>query len=79
MAHFIEDFWTNNAHLWGNDLVTRFPPEPNGRLHLGHARSVWLNASLAEKFGGRMHLRMDDTNPEKEDVEYTDSIKADIH
>ena len=78
MAHFIEDFWTNNAHLWGNDLVTRFPPEPNGRLHLGHARSVWLNASLAEKFGGRMHLRMDDTNPEKEDVSHEHAIAASL-
>lgn len=78
MAHFIEDFWTKNSHLWGEKLVTRFPPEPNGRLHLGHARSVWLNMSMAKKFGGKMHLRMDDTNPEKEDVSHENAIIASL-
>lgn len=74
MAHFIEDFWTKNSALWGNSLVTRFPPEPNGRLHLGHLRSVWLNMTMAATFGGKMHLRMDDTNPEKEDVSHEHAI-----
>lgn len=55
-------------------MITRFPPEPNGRLHLGHARSVWLNATLAAKFGGSMNLRMDDTNPEKEDISHEHAI-----
>ena len=75
MTHFIEDFWIKNSHLWNGALVTRFPPEPNGRLHLGHARSIWLNAMLSKAYGGAMHLRMDDTNPEKEDVSHEHAIK----
>lgn len=78
MAHFIEDFWTKNSALWGDSLVTRFPPEPNGRLHLGHLRSVWLNMSLAKAFGGKMHLRMDDTNPEKEEISHEHAIVASL-
>ena len=59
-------------------VVTRFPPEPNGFLHLGHAKSIVLNYELAKKFGGRCNLRLDDTNPAKERVEYIDAIKRDV-
>lgn len=59
-------------------ICTRFPPEPNGYLHIGHAKSICLNFGLAEKFGGRCNLRFDDTNPEKEDIEYVESIKNDV-
>lgn len=60
-------------------LLTRFPPEPNGYLHLGHASSICLNFGIAKKFGGRTNLRFDDTNPVTEDTEYVESIKADIN
>ena len=59
-------------------IVTRFPPEPNGYLHLGHAKSICLNFGIAEEFGGRCHLRFDDTNPLKEEQEYIDAIEADV-
>src|SRR5437016_14161622 len=59
-------------------IHTRFPPEPNGYLHIGHAKSICLNFGIAREFGGVCNLRMDDTNPTKEDVEYVESIQADV-
>jgi glutaminyl-tRNA synthetase len=59
-------------------IRTRFPPEPNGYLHLGHAKSIWLNFGLAQRYGGKCNLRMDDTNPAKEEEEYVDSIQHDV-
>lgn len=63
----------------GGRLNTRFPPEPNGYLHIGHAKAICIDFGIAEKFGGTCNLRFDDTNPVKEDVEYVDSIMEDIH
>ncbi len=62
----------------GGRVHTRFPPEPNGYLHIGHAKSICLNFGIAEEFGGLCNLRFDDTNPEKEDIEYINSIKEDV-
>lgn len=62
----------------GGRVATRFPPEPNGYLHIGHAKSICLNFGVAEEFGGACNLRFDDTNPAKEDVEYVDAIQADV-
>lgn len=79
-AHFlrtiIQDDLASNKH--GGRVVTRFPPEPNGYLHIGHARSIWLNFGLAKEFGGECNLRFDDTNPETESQEYIDAIQADV-
>ena len=63
---------------YGDRVYTRFPPEPNGYLHIGHAKSICLNFSTAAKYGGKCNLRYDDTNPVKEDVEYVDSIEEDV-
>src|SRR6516225_8770342 len=60
-------------------IITRFPPEPNGYLHIGHAKSICLNFGIAREFGGQCNLRFDDTNPTKEEQEYIDAIKADVH
>jgi glutaminyl-tRNA synthetase len=70
-----EDLRTNK---WGGRVQTRFPPEPNGYLHIGHAKSICLNFGLAKEFGGKCNLRFDDTNPEKEEQEYVDSIQRDV-
>ncbi len=59
-------------------VVTRFPPEPNGYLHIGHAKSICLNFGIAEEFGGHCNLRFDDTNPTREEQEYIDAIEADV-
>lgn len=61
-----------------NKIITRFPPEPNGYLHIGHAKALCINFGMKEKYHGACNLRFDDTNPAKEDVEYMESIKADI-
>src|SRR5688572_6118019 len=63
---------------YGGRVITRFPPEPNGYLHIGHAKSICLNFGVAEQYGGRCNLRFDDTDPEKEDVEFVESIEADV-
>lgn len=61
-----------------NEIITRFPPEPNGYLHIGHAKSIVLNFELADEFKGKTNLRFDDTNPVKEDTEYVESIENDV-
>jgi glutaminyl-tRNA synthetase len=63
---------------WGGRVVTRFPPEPNGYLHIGHAKAISIDFGLAEEFGGTCHLRFDDTNPAKEEVEYVEAIQEDV-
>jgi glutaminyl-tRNA synthetase len=67
-----------NSGKNGKTILTRFPPEPNGYLHIGHAKAICIDFGMAQKFGGKTNLRFDDTNPVKEDVEYVDSIKNDI-
>ncbi|HVR16441.1 MAG TPA: glutamate--tRNA ligase family protein, partial [Candidatus Limnocylindrales bacterium] len=79
-SHFIRNIVAEDLKHGKNQgrVHTRFPPEPNGYLHIGHAKSICLNFGLAAEFGGLCNLRFDDTNPSKEDVEYVDSIKEDV-
>jgi len=78
-AHFLQNIIREDLESGlHSKIVTRFPPEPNGYLHIGHAKSICLNFGLAEEFGGECNLRFDDTNPVKEDQEYVDSIKQDV-
>jgi glutaminyl-tRNA synthetase len=78
-SDFIRDAITEDLRSGRHtSVVTRFPPEPNGHLHIGHAKSICLNFGIAREFGGRCHLRFDDTNPTKEEQEYIDAIEADV-
>ena len=82
-SNFIENFITEDlapgGQYEGKTVHTRFPPEPNGYLHIGHCKALCIDFGTAEKFGGQCNLRMDDTNPAKEDEEYVEAIKEDIH
>ena len=75
IKNIINDDLESGKH---NHIITRFPPEPNGYLHIGHAKSIILNFGVADEFNGKTNLRFDDTNPLKEDIEYVNSIKEDV-
>ena len=77
--NFIEEIITADIESGRvKEVITRFPPEPNGYLHIGHAKSICLNFGTAKEFGGRCNLRFDDTNPAKEETEYVESIMEDV-
>ena len=76
---YIDEDIAEGGSYAGMQIHTRFPPEPNGYLHIGHAKAIYVDFGTAQKYGGICNLRMDDTNPSKEDVEYVDAIKEDIH
>src|SRR2546422_7411171 len=79
-SDFIRDIVTEHVRTGKyQKIVTRFPPEPNGYLHIGHAKSICLNFGIAREFNGICNLRMDDTNPTREESEYVESIQADVH
>src|ERR687898_640462 len=79
-SNFIRDIIVEDIQSgkFGGRVHTRFPPEPNGYLHIGHAKSICLNFGLAIEFGGKCNLRFDDTNPCKEEIEYVESIRQDV-
>ena len=80
-TNFLHDLIAEDVrtHKFGDaQIQTRFPPEPNGYLHIGHAKAICLDFGLAKEFGGKTNLRFDDTNPEKEEQEYVDSIQKDV-
>ena len=79
-SHFIRDIIEehNHSNRFDGKVITRFPPEPNGYLHIGHAKAIAIDFGMAQEFGGRCHLRFDDTNPTKEEQEYVDAIMDDI-
>src|SRR6202044_718250 len=80
-SNFLQDIIAEDVRTkrFGDAIVqTRFPPEPNGYLHIGHAKAIFLDFGLADEFGGGTNLRFDDTNPEKEETEYVDSIMKDV-
>src|SRR5215831_16382893 len=79
-SNFIRDIMLadRKTNKYGGRVWTRFPPEPNGYLHIGHAKAICLDFGLADEFGGGTNLRFDDTNPEKEETEYVESIMQDV-
>lgn len=79
IENFIDEDLAEGGRFAGMQVHTRFPPEPNGYLHIGHCKALIIDFGTAEKYGGICNLRMDDTNPAKEDTEYVDAIQKDIH